>query len=56
MRNPSRNVPQIIPVAMTIAVGKLMKGPPFQLTLAYGQPVSLVSASLGQTESLPTFR
>jgi hypothetical protein len=31
-RTTSSTVPQIIPVAMTIAVGKLIKGPPFRLT------------------------
>jgi hypothetical protein len=42
-RNPSRNVPQIIPVATMIAVGKLISRPSVSAYLRYGSSASLVS-------------
>lgn len=46
-RNPSKKVPQIIPVATTIAVGKLINGPLFQLPPPYGSLIFQVSPKTG---------
>lgn len=54
-RTSSRTVPQIIPVATTIAVGKLIKGPPFQATLHTDRGYSRFrpNRDLRQTSPLP---